>query len=1492
MPKIILILFFFIMSLVVIIFSHANQPNYCEQCNAPLTVEDAVNGAAICKNCKKESAPKDISGNSGIEIDEIEIDMNCHMDSSSGSGSSTSDSDSDSDYSCMEPVSGTGINIQCSTSKQVIFNSKDGKPPHRKLRTSLWNRSGNKKEAKRLKEQYEMHTFGNNEPYTNQEISCAAIFPRLKKVEPPAATGSIPCAAYSDTRQPNEDFEQNKKRLENFLTSLNKEGTSSQPCPWCKELVTWLTIGYHLRKDHSDLAFGLSENASGMEVIELFCGIGGLSLGLEEAGIKVVAGIDWDETCRETYQTNHSAPFVKEDIYNITGKSLKEYYTHGCIRVIAAGVPCVTFSMLSKTKHCDEEKYGTLNEFKRVLKELRPHIFILENVPNIASIHSTGYQQFIREMRLEGYYLSQKILLASEYGTPQHRKRLILFGSRYGLIKHPNPFNDIDDAPTLRDAIAYLPKLNAGRQHEYDPMHIPANIKDHTLHAIRYTPVGYRSGHLQWPYNVRKHNDIENPEDPRNQNWRTWRYNLYGRMEYDEPSHTITTNAMHPGGGPYTHPDPEQHRGFSVREIMNIQGFPKNMMLSYQSFMETTTSKKFPIGKAAKHVGNAVPPPLGKAIGLALIDHLKQFKCPLPGRGPHFPVFMTKYKLNSESLNKRNLTGKLGRAKYLKPDNPKSGNVQRLYSRYSRFLQERKRTLQIKNVNNTARCGLPFFKITCNHDRSSQKQPGLDLANWDPSASAFLPFDMIKINQKVTTSVIKFGEDPKPGVLPQILSDRPQNQGKNKAITIVPHQSTFRAQSYNCNYRLYGLSDNNEMNSGNVTQQWPHNSTKVHPVLLPWSQNRLKRKSPASDSDMNKKMRVAGTAGIDYFPCPVEGCRSPGNAANQYHLSSAANWFDHIISVHGNGYIYKGRVFNKLMDVGQTILALESSSMCESLTREKTNQSLHPRDRENFIPFLSTPEGIGHSWLINHCKVNYFCPHAYCTANKISFKTAIKLYDHIIQYHGLLTATELNFSPLNSSDKHTGQPLHEQNLIKRPITRQPDPTSIIASQHFPRFLTPLKETALPQTKSAIARPNSHFQLSVHSCSHGTPEQGQFPDPLTFTPSIFPYPSFGMAQTGAPEPMRSRWPSYPQRQQQWPQQQWLQQPWPQQPWPQQHGLSNNGLSNHGLSNNGLSNHGLSNMASATMASATMASATMASATMANQQQWPQQQWQQQRLQPEQQFPYRSPFLSTSAAIPPVYQQTPELSIEQKFEKILPTGDIKKSKWSYRSTKVKRKSVQGNFPCPFEHCESYKTTTEQYRPNDASYWFDHMISKHGNGYFYKGIVYKKLIDVGEAILAQQNQLACLIGECRSQRQSFNSFENLGEHVRSHHYRSELDTLQPNGWWSSAKRILLYELNDMAAGKEYQTRYGNGYICHQHHEPFTLAQVPDSMGCHWLVDHIKLGYFCPLTACIENKISFKTPSELFIHMKNHESLKVIHCDFSALNVSESTKAKESSL
>jgi len=178
----------------------------------------------------------------------------------------------------------------------------------------------------------------------------------------------------------------------------------------------------------------MKEQNYSIKVIDLFCGIGGLTHGLFKQGFEVVAGYDLDETCKYPYEANNKSTFFHKDVMNVTGNELNELYGDCNVKVLVGCAPCQPFSTYSfKTK--DKEKWRLLHQFSRLINEVKPDIISMENVPRLAKFKKEPvFSEFLENLTSNGYKFSYKIVNCADYGIPQYRKRLVLLASKLGEI--------------------------------------------------------------------------------------------------------------------------------------------------------------------------------------------------------------------------------------------------------------------------------------------------------------------------------------------------------------------------------------------------------------------------------------------------------------------------------------------------------------------------------------------------------------------------------------------------------------------------------------------------------------------------------------------------------------------------------------------------------------------------------------------------------------------------------------------------------------------------------------------------------------------------------------------------------------------------------------------------------------------------------------------------------------------------------------------------
>ena len=356
-------------------------------------------------------------------------------------------------------------------------------------------------------------------------------------------------------------------------------------------------------KRHNDLV-----NIPDIEVVDLFCGIGGLSYGLKSVGLNILAGFDLDWTCQYGYEMNNEAKFIFKDIKEVTKEDILPLYSDNSIKVLAGCAPCQPFSSYAfKKKEKDPSKYDLLYEFGRLVEEVQPDIVTMENVMQILNFKKKPVlQDFIDKLIVLGYAIDVNEVFCPDYGVPQTRKRLVLLASRKNNIKLISPTHSKEDYVSVRDVIGNLPPIVAGEIDEHDPLHRTKALSPINLRRIQATPYG-GSWH-DWPEEL----ILECHKKKEGKSYGS----VYGRMVWDKPSPTMTTQCTGLGNGRFGHPI--QNRAISVREAALLQTFP----ISYKFFPD---EESVSITKASRYIGNAVPPKLGEIIGKSIINNVKTY---------------------------------------------------------------------------------------------------------------------------------------------------------------------------------------------------------------------------------------------------------------------------------------------------------------------------------------------------------------------------------------------------------------------------------------------------------------------------------------------------------------------------------------------------------------------------------------------------------------------------------------------------------------------------------------------------------------------------------------------------------------------------------------------------------------------------------------------------------------------------------------------------
>ena len=337
--------------------------------------------------------------------------------------------------------------------------------------------------------------------------------------------------------------------------------------------------------------------------VDLFCGAGGLTCGLEKAGIDIRLGIDIDSACSYPYAENNRASFLQKSVADVTADELRKSFDGAEVTLLAGCAPCQTFSSYNQKATPSDERWWLLLEFARLIKETEPDLVTMENVPGLRD--QDVFTPFLGTLAAHDYQVDHQIVVCHEYGLPQQRQRLVLLASRLGPIRLLSPKEFRRKRTTVAQAISGLPALDAGGVHNRDPLHRCSTLSPINLERIRASTPG--GTWRDWPEHLVA--DCHQKDTGRTYP------SVYGRMRWDEPSPTLTTQFFGFGNGRFGHP--EQDRAISLREGAILQSFPKN----YRFVPPGEPVHMKTIGRL---IGNAVPVVIGELIGKSILRHLSE----------------------------------------------------------------------------------------------------------------------------------------------------------------------------------------------------------------------------------------------------------------------------------------------------------------------------------------------------------------------------------------------------------------------------------------------------------------------------------------------------------------------------------------------------------------------------------------------------------------------------------------------------------------------------------------------------------------------------------------------------------------------------------------------------------------------------------------------------------------------------------------------------
>jgi DNA (cytosine-5)-methyltransferase 1 len=337
--------------------------------------------------------------------------------------------------------------------------------------------------------------------------------------------------------------------------------------------------------------------------VDLFCGAGGLTHGLRKEGLFVCAGIDIDPKCQYPYERNNACVFVEEDVSKLQGAEVSSFFPLDHTKVLVGCAPCQPFSTYTRgKKERNLHKWGLLSAFARIIREVDPEVVSMENVPQLRK--ESVFKKFVSDLRSLGYFVTFECVSCKAYGIPQRRTRLVLFASKYGEVKLVTPTHSAKRQRTVRNAIGALEPINAGEISVRDKLHRASALSSRNLLRIKASKPGGTWRDWSEDLVARCHKADSGETYP----------GVYGRMEWDLPAPTITTQFHGFGNGRFGHP--EQDRAISLREAALLQTFPR-----YYKF--AAPSEPITFDHLGRLIGNAVPVRLGQIIGRSILRHLK-----------------------------------------------------------------------------------------------------------------------------------------------------------------------------------------------------------------------------------------------------------------------------------------------------------------------------------------------------------------------------------------------------------------------------------------------------------------------------------------------------------------------------------------------------------------------------------------------------------------------------------------------------------------------------------------------------------------------------------------------------------------------------------------------------------------------------------------------------------------------------------------------------
>lgn len=376
----------------------------------------------------------------------------------------------------------------------------------------------------------------------------------------------------------------------------------------------------------------MASEGSSPILIDLFCGAGGLSTGLEDAGFSAVAAVDYDPHSLSSYSANHpGATCILKDIAKVRASELAKTAGGREIELIAGGPSCQGYSTHGKRVEDDPRNF-LFKHFVRLVAELQPRFVLLENVKGLLTFRSGYFRELIEQsFDRAGYRMTSKVVCAADYGVPQLRERIVFLGTRLSGVElsFPSPTHGPSESlekesyVTVDEAIGDLPLLKGhldqtrweyahaartefqryarrGVRSKYISLHQANGVSDAALQVVKLVGEGQGLRSIAPALLPDRFKRMRRISDG---SLRKDCTTLYHRLSRSKPAYTITCFFRNVASGPFVHP--LENRSLSYREAARL--------MSFRDVYEFCGSL------LPRQIGNAVPPLLAKAIG----EHLR-----------------------------------------------------------------------------------------------------------------------------------------------------------------------------------------------------------------------------------------------------------------------------------------------------------------------------------------------------------------------------------------------------------------------------------------------------------------------------------------------------------------------------------------------------------------------------------------------------------------------------------------------------------------------------------------------------------------------------------------------------------------------------------------------------------------------------------------------------------------------------------------------------